>query len=77
MSLIFWSNSRQFLKKNYSLALITIIVLVDLWNIDMKYVNEDNFSNSSKVKTPFNQNQIDIIKLQKNAIKLLTYSQVL
>jgi hypothetical protein len=25
----------------------------------MKYVNEDNFSNSSKVKTPFNQNQID------------------
>ena len=59
MSLIFWSNSRRFLKKNYSLALITIIVLVDLWNIDMKYVNEDNFSNSSKVKTPFNQNQID------------------
>ena len=59
ISLIFWSNSRQFLKKNYSLALITIIVLVDLWNIDMKYVNEDNFSNSSKVKTPFNQNQID------------------
>ena len=59
ISLIFWSNSRQFLKKNYSLALITIIVLVDLWNIDMKYVNEENFSNSSKVKTPFNQNQID------------------
>ena len=59
ISIIFWSNSRQFLKKNYSLALITIIVLVDLWNIDMKYVNEDNFSNSSKVKIPFNQNQID------------------
>ena len=59
ISLIFWSNSRQFLKKNYSLALITIIVLVDLWNVDMKYVNEDNFSSSSKVKVPFNQNQID------------------
>ena len=59
LSLIFWANSKKFLKKNYSIVLITIIVLIDLWTIDMKYVNEENFTRASKVKAPFTINEID------------------
>ncbi|MAT79442.1 MAG: hypothetical protein CMD13_01710 [Flavobacteriales bacterium] len=59
LSLIFWATFKNFIKKNYSLGLITIIVLFDLWNIDMKYVNEENFTRASKVKTPFTINEID------------------
>ena len=68
LSIIFWATTKKLLKNNYALALITIIVMVDLWNIDMKYVNNDNFSRASKVKTPFNKNEIDqkIIKDKSN-----------
>ena len=59
LSLIFWANSKNFLKKNYSIVLITIIVLIDLWTIDIKYVNEENFTRASKVKAPFTINKID------------------
>ena len=59
LSLIFWANSKNFLKKNYSIVLITIIVLIDLWTIDIKYVNEENFTRASKVKAPFTINEID------------------
>ncbi len=59
LSLIFWANSKNIIKKNFSLGLITIIVLFDLWNINMKYVNEENFTRASKVKTPFTINEID------------------
>jgi len=67
LSLIFWANSKNFLKKNYSIGLITIIVLIDLWNIDMKYVNEENFTRASKVKTPFTINEIDKEILKDNS----------
>jgi len=67
LSLIFWANSKNFLKKNYSIGLIIIIVLVDLWNIDMKYVNEENFTRASKVKTPFTINEIDKEILKDNS----------
>ena len=39
--------------------MLPLIVLFDLWNINMKYVNEDNFTRASKVKTPFTINEID------------------
>ena len=59
LSIIFWANSKNFLKRRYSLFLITVIVLIDLWNINMKYVNEENFTTASKVKNPFTINEID------------------
>ena len=59
LSLIFWATYKNFIRKNYSISLVTIIVLFDLWNIDMKYVNEENFTRASKVKTPFAINEID------------------
>ena len=50
---------KKYLSKKYIIPILTIIVLVDLWSFNKNYVNDDNFTNSSKVKTPFNINEID------------------
>lgn len=50
---------KKYLSKKYIVPILTIIVLIDLWSFNMNYVNDDNFTNSSKVKTPFNINEID------------------
>ena len=50
---------KKYLSKKYIIPILTIIVLIDLWSFNMNYVNDDNFTNSSKVKTPFNINEID------------------
>ena len=50
---------KKYLSKKYIIPILTIIVLVDLWSFNKDYVNDDNFTNSSKVKTPFNINELD------------------
>ena len=50
---------KKYLSKKYIIPILTIIVLVDLWSFNKDYVNDDNFTNSSKVKTPFNINDLD------------------
>ena len=59
IALLFWISTKKLIKKSYSLSLIGLVILFDLWNIDMNYVNEDNFSRPSAVKTPFTANGID------------------
>ena len=55
IALLFWISTKKIIKKSYSLSLIGLVILFDLWNIDMNYVNEDNFSRPSAVRTPFTQ----------------------
>ena len=50
---------KKYLSKKYIVPILTIIVLIDLWSFNMNYVNDDNFTNLSKVKIPFNINEID------------------
>ena len=50
---------KTYLSKKYLLPILTIIVLADLWSFNKNYVNDDNFTNASKVKTPFILNDLD------------------
>lgn len=50
---------QKYLSKKYLLPILTIIVLGDLWSFNKNYVNDDNFTNASKVKTPFILNDLD------------------
>ncbi len=50
---------KKYLSKKYLLPILTIIVLADLWSFNKNYVNDDNFTNASKVKTPFILNDLD------------------
>ena len=50
---------KNYLSRKYIIPVLTIIVLVDLWSFNKNYVNDDNFTNASIVKTPFSLNDID------------------
>jgi len=50
---------KTYLSKKYLLPILTIIVLADLWSFNKNYVNDDNFTNASTVKTPFILNDLD------------------
>ena len=50
---------KNYLSKKYIIPVLTIIVLADLWSFNKNYVNDDNFTNASIVKTPFILNDLD------------------
>ena len=50
---------KEYFSKKYLIPVLTIIVLIDLWSFNKNYVNKNNFTNASKVKTPFALNDID------------------
>ena len=50
---------KNYLSRKYIIPVLTIIVLADLWSFNKNYVNNDNFTNASIVKTPFILNDLD------------------
>ncbi len=44
---------KKIIKANVSLALLTIILIFDLWDVNKSYVNADQFVNSTNVISPF------------------------
>ncbi len=62
-----WLFVKQKLKKNYILILLGLAVLVDLWGVDKRYLNSDNFVNKKKVEVPFMASEADKMILQDNS----------
>ncbi len=44
---------KNLIKANVSLALLTIVLIFDLWDVNKSYVNADQFVNSTNVISPF------------------------
>ena len=44
---------KKLIKVNVSLALLTIVLIFDLWDVNKSYVNADQFVNSTNVISPF------------------------
>jgi hypothetical protein len=47
------------LRREYAVALIGILILFDLWTIDRRYLNSDNFENQSVFKKSFSPTAAD------------------
>jgi hypothetical protein len=45
------------LKIKYTLAMLFVLILVDMWAIDKRYLNDDNFVSKRKAKEPFQMTQ--------------------
>lgn len=55
----------QKLLLNPFIVIVTLLVLIDLWNVDKRYLNDDNFVSKNKYKTEtFTQSAADKIILQ-------------
>jgi len=52
------------LKKEYALLLLGIFVITDMWAVNKRYLNEDNFTNPQEVENPFPKSRADQIILE-------------
>ena len=56
---VLWLSVKGVLKTIYALILIAALGIFDLWNVDKRYLNDDNFSSPKKVIEPFQSSIID------------------
>ena len=50
---------REKLKLNYFIAGLALLVLVDLWAVDKRYLNDDDFQKKSRTEVPFTASNAD------------------
>ena len=53
VAIILFVFLKKLIKANVSLALLTIVLIFDLWDVNKSYVNADQFVNSTNVISPF------------------------
>ncbi len=52
------------LKRNSFIVILGLLILVDLWFVDRRYLNDDNFQSQRQAKEPFQMTQADKYILQ-------------
>jgi hypothetical protein len=52
----YWNNK---LKAQYAIVLWVALVMVDMWPVDKKYFNNDNFTSKKEVAVPFQEMPVD------------------
>jgi hypothetical protein len=54
-----WLFIKKQIKSSYVIWIIGVLVLVDMWNINKRYLNDDNFVKKRKIETPYQVTQAD------------------
>ena len=57
---ILYASINKKINENYSLLVLFLVITVDLWSVDKKYVNEDDFVAKSSISNPFKANFLDL-----------------
>jgi len=52
----YWNNK---IKGSYALTLWVILIIADMWPVDKKYFNNDNFTSKKEVAVPFQEMTVD------------------
>ena len=56
---VIWLYISKKIRAGYALALWVLLVLVDLWPVDKKYLNDDNFRSKSEAAVPYKASVAD------------------
>jgi hypothetical protein len=72
VALIIWVHFVKKIKTKYSLLIIATLILVDLWGVNKRYLNNDNFVQEQKARNPF-----PITKANKDILQDKTEYRVL
>lgn len=64
---ILWAYYFKKLKYSYTLILIGVFILIDMWPVNKRYLNENNFAPERQVENPFTKTRADEIILQDPA----------
>jgi hypothetical protein len=52
-AIVVYAFMKSKLKKNYAFAALIVLILIDMWAIDRRYLNNDNFISKREAKTPY------------------------
>ena len=63
------------LKSNLLITILTLLILFDLWPINKRYLNDDNFERKSKLKTVYKQTPADRLILADSDINFRVFNQ--
>jgi len=63
---ILWSYYYKKLKYKYVIGLLGVFILIDMWPVNKRYLNDENFAPKQEVKNPFQKSQADQYILQDN-----------
>jgi hypothetical protein len=58
-AIVLWAYLTNKLKKYPVFALLTLLILIDLWSVNKRYVNNDDFVTKSQVNIPFQPSPAD------------------
>lgn len=64
-----WFFIKGKLKKQYVILLIIAIILVDMWSVNKRYFNNDNFVRKSEIDQPFQPSVADLQILQNEKLE--------
>ncbi|MCW0482695.1 YfhO family protein [Gaoshiqia sediminis] len=56
---LIWLYVKQKLKASYALALWVALIFADMWPVNKKYLNDDNFTSKSKAEAPYKASAAD------------------
>ncbi len=61
---LLWAFIKDKIKKEYLIAGLGLLILVDLWGLDRRYLNDDDFISKKQFESPLQPSQIDQMILQ-------------
>lgn len=61
---VIWLYFKSKVERIYIVITLAFFILVDLWSVDKRYLNSDNFVTKAQVASPFQQSAADIQILQ-------------
>jgi len=56
---VLWIFLKNKLKSQYVILIVGVLVLADMWTVNKRYLNDDHFIRSKKVKIPYHPTQAD------------------
>ncbi|MFO7828546.1 MAG: hypothetical protein R6V23_07995, partial [Bacteroidales bacterium] len=56
---ILWAFYYKKIKYKYVIGLLGIFILIDMWPINKRYLNDENFTSKQEVKNPFQKSKAD------------------
>jgi hypothetical protein len=54
-----WLFLKNTLKSQYVIMIVGVLVLADMWTVNKRYLNDDNFARKRKVEVPYQATQAD------------------
>jgi hypothetical protein len=61
---ILWGFALGKIKRGLTFGLLIVLILVDMWGVDKRYLNDDNFVGKSKVDKPYTMSAADKLILK-------------